>query len=395
MLKRWRVARGEALVIAIMVALTGFLFGIAVYRMIYDVPGSDYTVHVYYAHALTAGQFSTSHILFQLVIIGLATILPISFEVAGLITGILFYVFAVVILYALIRAVVDAKSLRGWLLVAGSAMALLFVMPINLLTLAEHHLYFGYIGINVLHNPTIVVLKPTALLLFVFAMAVITQSIRLNLGTFILGIFLCVLSAFAKPSYVLDLLPVLLLVAAYRLVQRNFANVLALGLTLIVPIVICLAVQYQITYVLINDDTGIIFAPLASLYYWVPSYPDLAIRFVMSIVFPVVAYVLYFRQALRDRILNLAWLVFFSGAGQTYLLAESGPRLSFGNLWWSGQIALFLLFTVTTVFCLRHFQDRPRWRAWVCVAVFLLCLVSGVIYYATQVQPQSSMFDWW
>ena len=52
------------------------------------------------------------------------------------------------------------------------------------------------------------------------------------------------------------------------------------------------------------------------------------------------------RRILREFSFQFAAISFFFGCGYVYLFAETGKELFSGNLGWSAQITLFLLFVV-------------------------------------------------
>ncbi len=395
MLRRWQATPPEGLVKLVLALVTALIFGLAVWQMVFNVLDGDYGAHIGFARIIIDyHHFTDVHLLYQAIIIGLKDVFPLSYELAGWIAAVAFYVIAALVLYGLMRTALGG----GWRSVgiaAVGALALLFVMPINLLTLPAHNLYFGYIGINVLHNPTIVMLKPFALLLFSFTVGLLKRPVRLNRHTMIVGVLLVTLALLAKPNYVLILLPALLVVIAYRLYRRNRASLAPLLAALVVPMIVLLALTYVLMFLLIdNGEGGIIFAPLRTLANVDPVLISVLIKFILSILFPALVYLLYWKQTIRDSTLNLAWLCFFAGAGQMYLFAEKGERLVSGNFWWGAQIGLFVLFVFSALFCLRHWAEQPRWRGWLCFAVFLLHLLSGLIYYVVQFQS-TAMSTWW
>ncbi len=395
MLRRWRIAEAEWLLILILALITGVMFGAVAWRMIYVYGGSDYPLHILFARNMVEkNQFADVHILFQALIIGVARLTQTPLENAAWLVATLCYVITAVILYALVRSALGG----GWiapLLSAVAALALLLVAPVNLLTLPEKNLYFGYIGISVYHSPTIVLLKPFALLLFAFTVAVLDRSLRWRPRTLIAGWLLVTLALLAKPNDVLVLLPALLVVIAYRFWRRDRSDFKTLIGALVVPMILLLGVSYVLMYLFIGDGkSGVQFAPLAVVFLYGDTVQSALIKFVLSALFPLIVYLAYYRQALRDLVMNVAWLTFLAGVGQMYLFAESGPRFSHANFWWGAQIGLFVLFVVSLLFLLRHFRERPRWRGWLCLIVFALHLLSGVVYFVIQFVAVSHS-EWW
>jgi hypothetical protein len=393
MVRRWRIAPGEALIIALLALATVLIFGLEVRYQLYDsVALSDYTAHLQFARDMLAGKFAATHVMYETIILGLRVVLPISYADAGWITATGFYLLTALVLYGFIRSASGGNGWRVWLIAAFFALALLVVTPITLLTFRQHTLYFGYVGINVVHNPTMVLLKPFALLLFSFTVAFLTRRVPLTARTVALAYLLIALSLFAKPNFVLILLPALLVLAAYRFYRRD--SLRPMILTLILPMTALLALQYVATYLLIaSDGSQITFAPLATLYIYDHSRFSLLIKFALSITFPVAVYLLYARQAVRSLVLNLAWLAFAAGGGQMYLFAESGARLRDSNFWWSAQIGLFVLFVVSVLFLLERLRAQKDGRIWLCLLIFALHLASGIVYLLLQLQVVS-LFDW-
>lgn len=386
-----RTRHREGLIVGLLVLVTTLVFGAIVWQMIYAAPDLtfDYPAHIQFARdMLEHGQFADIHILYQALMIGLSALLPIPLEASAWLITTAFYVITALLLYRLVREAVPGDSGQSALLSAGIALALLLVTPITLLTLAGHNVYFGYVSINIIHNPTMVILKPFALVLFVYAIQSLNQAIGFSVRTIVIGTLLVTLSLLAKPNFVLDLLPALLVVIGYRLYRRETRGLKTILISLVLPMIVLLALQYVATYFYLDDQesSSIIFAPLLTVSYR-DSSGNLSVKFLLSVLFPALVYLLYRRRAIRDPMLNLAWLIFFAGAGQMYLFAESGERLYHGNFWWSAQIGLFILFVFSTLFWLRHFSDYPRWRGWLCFGIFALHLISGLISYAVQFQP--------
>ena len=381
--------------LAALVLPSWLIFGNLVSWVVYHLPSSDYSGHIQFARVLLDDhQLSSPHILFELLVIGLLKTLPITIDDAGYLAGTAFYVLAVLVIYALIRSALGGRSWKSLMVAAVFALLLLLVAPINLLTVPERNLYFGYIGLNVVHNPTIVALKPFALLLFVFTVAVLSRAARFSVQVVIGGIVLVTLSVLAKPNFVLVLLPALLMVLVYRFYRRDSASFKTILAALIIPMIVLLVLEYIVNYLFINGAGGITFTLLGTIRVYDHSLVSIGIKFVLSILFPLIVFVLYARQAVRDNALTLAWLVFFIGAGQMYFLAESGKYFTDGNFWWSGQIGLFVLFVFSTIFWLRHFRDQPRWRAGLCLGIFALHLISGLIVYGVQFQSHA-IGDWY
>jgi hypothetical protein len=112
-------------------------------------------------------------------------------------------------------------------------------------------------------------------------------------------------------------------------------------------------------------------------------------KLLLSILVPAAVVLIYRKAAAKDTALGFAWLSFAIGCAYSYLLAETGSRTFHGNLWWSAQITLLLLFYASLRFCLeregafivegRSVRYGPAVLVW--GAAFLLHLAAGCVWY--------------
>lgn len=240
-------------------------------------------------------------------------------------------------------------------------LALMLLMPIDIFT--PNNLFVGYIGINAYHNPTIVLLKPFAVILFWCSGTVFQKPIegsggqrrKLPIWMCALASILCVM---AKSSYVIALLPALMVVAGYRLVRRQPVDWTLLMAGIIIPASVILVLQI----VFFQSSEGFIFAPLAVIYSWTRINLDapngMVWKFLLSILFPLLVYLAYFKVAVKHIYLNLAWVVFAFGAAYMYLLAEGGERLAHANFTWCAISTLFILFIISTTFLIQQIWGK-------------------------------------
>ena len=328
--------------------------------------------------------FDVPHILYHVFIIALVKLLPfLSYINAGLIVSLGYCIATPVILYQIVRSALSGIGWRPSLLAGLVTVALLLVTNINLLTLQQQDLYFGYIPINIYHNPTIFVLKPFALLTFVFTLAVLENRIVFRLVTALMGAIIVFLCIFAKPNYLISFLPASILIAGYRWLRREPLPWQLFLFGIVVPATLLIGIQYLMTFGG-NNESRVIFAPLA----WMnDTSVNLIPKFLLSTLFPLSIYLLYWSSARNTLALNLSWLSFVFGAAQVYLFVETGERMAHGNFLWSAQITLFILFVCSTIFWLK--QNYREWRWWVSAVIFMLHLVSGIIFLVYTLTPSA------
>ena len=379
-----RLTTTDKRVIGLLLFIGSLVFSLALLGQ-FSYSYADYQGHVGVALRLgETGIPDNPHILFNFLIVILAKALPfLGYIQAGFIVSVLIYLFGAVVVYIAVRPAVPGYGHRASLTTLGITGCLLIAAPISFVTLAQRNLYGGYIAPNALHNPTVILLKPFAVLIFAMVVPLLQGVKPLNKWNLFITMLLVVLSIFAKPSYLMCLLPVVVVVSAYRLIRREKVEVGILVVGLIIPTLILLLVQYFHAFYVTAfiGDTDVVFAPLAGILTYAPTIGWIILKFLLSIAFPLCVYLLYYKEAIKDRVLNLAALTFGSAAAQMYLLAETGVHAQHGNFWWGAQVTLFVLFIVATRFLLRETAVQRDWRFRVCVAVLALHVICGIIYY--------------
>lgn len=359
----------------------------------------DYGYHLYYITQLVNGQPAAEfiarvpHFGYHAGVVLVYELLPhLSLEGAAVIVSLGHYVLeglAALLVLALLAG--EPKSLAAALLYTAATLSLLLVMPINLLT--PDNLILGYIPANVYYNPTMLTLKPYAVLLFLCAALAFQPVLRRRVPLPLVGVITvgCIL---AKPSYIIALLPALAAETVCVRWRRWPVDWRTLVWGIGLPAGVMLTIQFGLF-----RGTGFYFAPLAMLNEVGarinPAAPqNLGLKFALSILFPAAVYLFNWRRALRCPALNLAWLTFFVGAAYMYLLAEGGERLGHANFRWSAQSAVFVLFIVSTGFFIERsrylLNERRLLSLPVCAfvagaVIFGLHVVSGLNWYTIHV----------
>jgi hypothetical protein len=178
------------------------------------------------------------------------------------------------------------------------------------------------------------------------------------------------LSALAKPSLMICLVPATVVLAAWYRARGRHVRLVHLCGAILVPAVAVLTWEY-LSYFAPGGRSSIIVAPLLVMAHYATG---LGPKFLMSILLPLAVLLVYDREVLADPSMQLAWLQFAIAAGYTYLLAETRDPLA-GNFAWTGQIATYLLFVASTVFVLRHRGSLARTVP--CALAFSLHAASG------------------
>lgn len=342
---------------------------------------TDFNQHMLWAISLDQNgadsipPYVLAHSGWQLLLVFLATMLGISFNLAGFLAVVLLSGSTVLILS---RWYFPAILKAGQPLWVGAAMILgvAVAAPVGLLWFLDHLMYLGYIGITTYHNPTMIFLRPFAFLQFIYAYHCFYVERSLTRWQIVAGAFVSILAAFIKPSLAICILPALAAVIFLRWIQRKYVNLAALGFGVLLPTVFVLIWQFLLSYY--ENETGAVeFLPFAVM----SAYSGyLGWKFLLSALFPIAVLVVFFKQAIGDVRMVLGWSIFVFGMVFTYLFAESGPRFVDGNFAWSGEIALTLLFAISTLFCLEISPKAPIVR-WTLSLIWSLHILFGIAYY--------------
>jgi hypothetical protein len=357
--------------------------------------GMDYTGHLRIAaRVLEDASALPPHFLYHVLILGLAGLFPtlLNLETASFLVIVAMHVLTGLAVYALLGLLDDQPGPRRRLLHVLVTLGLLLVTPISFTVgaLDPFH-YSAYIYPNPYHNPTIIVLQPSAVLLFLLAVRAFARQ-QTGAWTGAGLALVVVLGTLAKPSYTMAFVPAIALAAGWRFLGERAAFQgmrarltefirrygVALG-AIFIPAALVLGWQYWFLYGASHASTvyaapaHLSFAPLYLLRQeWALSWGEIIPQVAASLVFPAAVYAIYARSAWKDWPLNLAWLVFLIGFSYTVLLVEL-PNAEAGNMTWSARIALFVLFAASAGFWLR--QRRLGWRFAICGVLFGLHLV--------------------
>ncbi len=343
------------------------------------------------------------HFMFQALSAGVSRLLgwdvPYSMALVILLamlatTGILFVVY---------RRALAGDAALSWgqgTLVCAAVLATLVVAPFNLLT--PQTLYFGYIAPNVWHNPTVNLMKPSALVLFFSGLLVYQAGFRprpLALWTAAYAL-LSIFCLFSKPNFLIAFLPALALITLAAMLRRQAIHWVILLGGIVLPTGLMLLIQTQ-TW---STNAGIELSPLETFGLWAYHYDPTAnqgllLKFGLSVLFPAVVYLVHARAAGRDLAFNAAWLTFAFGLAYTTLVVDrSNPTA--GDFTWSAQFGVYLLFVVALRFLFQRYgqgRARPGWALWACMAALALHVAAGINWYGVHLTNtyQDIIYIWW
>lgn len=345
--------------------LTSAIFAIVFWQRILINDVSDLHEHIEYARRISGvADISSPHFLFQLLIKAINALSPLSLEAAtALLLGFCYGGMAFMITSEIIRRHPVVPEIYA----ATAAFAVLIASHIFLLTILVPNFYYGYLVTTAYHNPSQQLNKLLALAIWLLYCRAFLLGREIKMPTMVGMATLCLLSAVAKPSFLIAFLPVSGLIAAFDLFCCRWKRAGAYALAVAIPSVAVLGWQFAMTY---GGAGGLGIDPFGV----VP--PRYVVTLPLSLAFPIAVACLLWRESLRSETLLLAWAMLLLGLLYTIFLAEEGQRKLQGNFVWTAQTGAFLLYVESTFLAMRaKGKKRP-----VLVAVAMLHIICGVIY---------------
>jgi hypothetical protein len=350
-----------------------FTYGFASFLRVQPI--ADLDLHIEFARELRSlSNLTSPHFLFQLLLSG-GHALGLSYETAAVwILGICYGGMAVLIGREIERRGIVIGLLRTTMLVMG----VLLASHIFLLTVFNKNTYFGYFVPIAYHNPTQQLNKLFALwVYFVYRSQFLTGSVVSASSIPVLG-GLCVLSALAKPSFLIAFLPTAAAYSLADIVKRRWRQALICAAAIGVPSALILAWQARIAY---GGGTSVqvAFAPFV-----VFDATETLYKLPMSLAFPLVVGIIAWRARTGDvareraRGLRFIWILTALSLFATLGLVETGERMMQGNFAWTGQTATFLIFVESMLYLLTQPPGGGVRAAWIVFGVHVVC---GFIWY--------------
>jgi hypothetical protein len=356
-------------VAAALFAVTTLVFTSAFASFLRLEDSSDLTVHLAYAAQLQSlADLQAPHFLFQLLVIaGHWTGLSYGTAAAWLL-GLCYGGMALLIWSEMQRREVGVDSFRAFVLV----LAVLLSSHIFLLTFGSN-LYRGYFVPTAYHNPTQQLNKLFGLWIVVLYAREFLGTRPVRSWTVPLFAVLCVLSALAKPSFLIAFLPVAALYAVVDLTRGGWRRALLCLAGIGIPSAVTLLFQARLTGGLSGEAVGLAFRPFALF-----DATETLYKLPMSLAFPLVVLAGAWWTRSADATLRFIWAFTTVALFFTLCIVEPGQRMAHGNLAWTGQTGVFLGYVESLLFLLT--QRGRLWTrlAWVVFAVHVGC---GLYWY--------------
>lgn len=289
-----------------------------------------------------------------------------------------------VVTFAVVRKILEYRvPIINYWRRTGLAFALLFVGPLYIPGIFDGY-YMGPRTGNIWHNPTYLIVKPFAVLIFFLYIDIFknfkdNNRTKENKRLVLAGILLCV-SAVLKPSFYQMFLPALFCFCLVELIKehgKNLGFLVKIGLS-VVPVTILAVFQIFVLSGSSEGGTGI---GIEFLKVWGSRTPYWYIALLLSLVFPLFIFIAdkKFFMCYEGKIALAALL---SGMIQyMFLYVTKAPKA--GDFGWGFALSIFLLFLVSVI-RLEQWKKIPEINLWkIKCAYFILSLhtIFGIIWF--------------
>ncbi|MCY1414614.1 hypothetical protein D9M71_300680 [compost metagenome] len=280
------------------------------------------------------------------------------------------------------------------------SICLLLITPIQALYPVDKHLYFGYIGISVYHSPTMLLLKPLALIAFLYTLKTLNSTSKDDLPNALAYASILFICGLSKPNFLIIILPAFFLSLALTQKLKSTLKTPYIYGAFLLPILTVLTLQFLHTYFYqkLSHEPGteshLVFLPFASMSH----YSDfLVAKLFLSIAFPLSVFLFFPKAFIREKALLLSSTCLLIGLAFTYFFAESGYRMFSGNFWWSAQIGLYLIFLFSLKFLLENTKNlttnkTKKLKFAICLLLFFAHTACGIFYYKQELLFEYAKF---
>ncbi|WP_140048995.1 hypothetical protein [Devosia lucknowensis] len=332
---------------------------------------SDLHLHIRYAEEIKSfSDIHSPHFLFQITInfIHFITGLSHSLSTATLL-GICYGAMAILIAHRILRTgmCLDAS------MVYGSTFLVLVASHIFAVTILVPNFYYNYLVPITYHNPTQQLNKVFAVAIwFIYCDLALSKENNWSPAKLALLSGLCVVSAVAKPSFLIAFLPISGVIALFDLWRRQWRRAFNYALAMI-PVTLVLVWQFGSHYGA-SEKGGIIFAPFVVF----PNPVQYLLMIPMSLAFPIVVTICFWREAKHSRALQMAWSFMLLALFYTLFLAES-QDIGSGNFAWTAQTGAFLLYIESLLLVMERRAATGRFKT-IPIAVLGVHVACGFVF---------------
>lgn len=301
--------------------------------------GTDYAVHAGLALELSfANLINYSYPIWHICVKVLYNILKIGF--AGITiydSASIFSAIVNAITYVVIVCMIRNSNKVIDMILAAS---LLIMGPIYLPW--YNGIYLGQGSPNTWHNPTNLMVKPFAIIIFFLFVKFINDE-RENKKNNVFLCILCVISLLAKPAFLQGFAPAGFIYLAWHSIRRKSLKKILYYVLIMLPSAVVILMQLFVNFDVSGGGIKFEWFKMAGYYSPNPVFSTLLV-----VAFPLLFTICYLKVSINSTDIKLAWMWLVVAWLEYALLYEGGPRMYHGNFWWSLLLSYSLLWIVTT-----------------------------------------------
>ncbi|WP_022756290.1 hypothetical protein [Butyrivibrio fibrisolvens] len=257
---------------------------------------------------------------------------------------------------------------------------LIFIGPIYLPIL--NHYYLGQFTANVWHNPTTIVVKPLAFIVFQLFCEIFEKKEIQSLKRYLLFGGLLAFSIFLKPSFIQCFLPavvIICLVDFFFVTRTNLLKYICIAIS-VIPAGI-------LTIIMGRNSTSGFVIKINPFFVWSQYSNNCVMSLLVSIAFPLTMFwLLYHLYSIKKKIncrIVLAWICFVVALLQFILFdqVENGQSQLFGDFLWAVYISVGFINIESLVVLVDSFKDGSTIRNIIPMSFFSIQAYCGIAYF--------------
>ena len=239
---------------------------------------------------------------------------------------------------------------------------------------------------TVWHNSTTIFVFPFAILLFWKQFLFMHSYSKTNFKTIIVLIGLVILNIIIKPSFLFVFIPVTGIYILITQWKKGLRKMFIFALPSIVGILLLLF-SYLLIYQLQTgsfqkESSSISLSPLFYLYQkWMPLW-YIPISLLISLLFPIILFFIFLKNKININLSTYTFSMTFLAILISAFVIETGPRETHGNFIWQNIIAVYILQLVSTILYIQYRinPQKSMIKKNILLFIFSLHIISGVLY---------------
>ncbi len=240
--------------------------------------------------------------------------------------------------------------------------------------------------VNNFHSPTYNQMETFAIGAMIGAFSLLKElREKLNWKTLLVFALCCTLATCMKPSFLFCMAPALLvfLILDFILTRaRNIKNEVLVGICVLPGVG---AALYQ-SMLLFDESSKIVFEPVLN---WLTNSWGMIEGLPRAGIFALAVLLLYGYKYIKKFWFSFSYAVCAVSIAEYLALMETGDRAEHANLSWGAQIGLFFALLAGIAVLLNERKNVKDIRLWICAALLVWQVISGVIYYVIMLRGGS------